>query len=671
MNIPLIPSREAGNSWYPLVPDYPTLTPEGRRQARIAACRQWLIPAPRLTQGLRFAECVRFFLSYYLTHELDSDGNIVFDPLFVSSEQHRPAPAFHSVVHAAALANRKTAFVGPRGSAKSKGIFAPIMMLGMLSRPLYDFTYATSTNDLAQEMGDNCKYQLYENQRICDDWGPEYDGRTKPFRGEGRSGMGAFVLSNRSSFFATSAQSRQRGKRPMIYCLDDPEWDAKHSTSVEVLAEGTASLLFDVALPMVQQSGTHLLWGGTFISLRHYLWQAMSVELSVINGVPVEKAIEPKFSTWKRIIIPAAHAIVDPLSGKERLESCWPHMWPIDTAERERLGVPEDTQTLDDVRADIGEDRFQTEMMANPGQGKGAYFPPLTREDHWFWPVESSIDTELFTSPRTSRAVLEFLRKKGSTYTTIHLPLSDLLSRFPRFIVCDASDTASRTSDRKTSFCFCLTDANELLLLDAWSDQCEEDVQIDEIFRMGDKWLVSVVHPEDIKSGKHLKEALLARVQTRASDVQGVEHLAVIGGFNPGQTDKPTKIKAGKWRFVHGKIKLPWHLRDEPALKRLVHQLANFHPYADDGGLAKDDEIDTAVAMPSFVLKSIPSTPARQDVESQKSSREHLLEGTSTDKTGMPYLATALHTMSSDDVDAALAAANRMNTPKPHNGSLI
>lgn len=650
MKVTPIQPRDQGNLWYPLPPDYPDLTASGARQARVNACRQWLLPGHRTIKGDRFAECIRFFFAYYLTRETAEDGTILFDPLFLSNQL--PTPSFHWQILRSVMAERKTAFVGPRGSAKTKGIFAPTIMLPMLSRPVYGVTYATSTNELAEEMGDTVKYQLYENSRINDDWSPEYSNRIKPSRSEGKMGMGAFKLSNRSSFFATSAQSRQRGHRPELYLLDDPEWDPRHSTSVEVLAEGMEQLLFSIALPMIQQADTHIVWGGTFISLRHYLWKAMQVETVIIDGAQVDRPIEPRFGSWNRIIVPAMREV----SGK--MVSCWPYMWPVDNHEKKALDLPETVQTLRDIEEEIGPDRFQTEYMAKPGSGLGTFFPALTDDDHWFFVKPETMDEDFITSPHTSKAILTFKRRKGSssspTYTTVDLPLSEVFSRFPRIIVADASDTSTRLSDRKTSFCFFLTDHNELFFIDLWSDQCDEDAQCEAILSMADRWRVLVVHPEDIKSGKHLKEALFARVATQAKNIYNVQHMPGIGGFNPGQTDKQTKIKSIRWRFAHGQIKLPAHLRHEPVLKRLVAQIQNFHPYADNGGLEKDDELDT-LSMPQYIIKGLSAMIESQATAPPQDAISLLKSGKRTADDGSPLLAHCAHLLTLEDLNDILS----------------
>lgn len=652
-----VPSRAEGNPLYPLPPDYFDLGDEGQRQARVNACRQWLLPGTRIEKGERFAECLRFFDAYYLTADIAEDGTILWDPLFIDHDLRRPRPLFHWTIFRSAGSVRKTAFVGPRGSAKTKGIFAPMIMMPMISKPTLKITYATSTNELAEEMGDDTKFQLYNNERILEDWCPEYDGRVKPSRSEGKQGMGAYKLSNRASFFATSAQSRQRGQRPHFYFLDDPEWDPKHSTAVEVLAEGMEQLLFSIALPMVQQPGTHLVWGGTFVSLRHYLWQAMQVETITVDGQLVERSVEKRFGSWRRIIQPAADIVTTPEGPVRR--SVWPEMWPTDVAEKTRLNLPEDTQTLDDIEEEIGTDRFQTEFMANPGQGKGAYFPALTDNDHFYWVREETIDEDLTLNPSRSRAVFEFMRKTGASYTKVSLPVAEIFARFPRFMLCDASDTATKLSDFKTAMCLCLTDHNELLILDHWSDQCEEDDQINEIFKMGDRWLVSVIDPEEIKSGRHLKEALLARVQTRASDVLQVSHMPQVRGFNPGPTEKTDKIKAIRWRFTSAKVKLPKHLRHEPPMRRLITQIANFHPYADNGGLAKDDDIDT-LAMHPYVVKTTPFLSKPQEAK-DTSPLARMKMGEVLDEKGRS-LYRQINNLSAKDLDEILEAIQKKNT---------
>jgi hypothetical protein len=119
---------------------------------------------------------------------------------------------------------------------------------------------------------------------------------------------------------------------------------------------------------------------------------------------------------------------------------------------------------------------------------------------------------------------------------------------------------------------------------------------------MADRWRCPTVHPEVIKQGVSLFNALNSIVSTRANDMAGVEHLPKIVKLNPGMAEKQDKIAGLQFRFEHGKIKLPLWRREQLPWRHLFDQIESFNPEAQDGGLEKDDCID-AVAMSQFVLR--------------------------------------------------------------------
>lgn len=301
--------------------DYAALTTDGQRLARVNAVRQHLVPGPLPERADRFVRALHFFDAYYLQPEV-IDGDKVWDSYFY--DLPLPSPPLHDLMSRSLIMYRTSLEVGPRGFAKTK-LTAKECLVQMLAEPTFQITYGTSTNDLTELFGDSVKFQVESNERINDDFGPEYGGYLKPHKGQGAWGMTNFKLTNRSGLFCTSAESRQRGLRPRVYYLDDPEWDPKQSTSMEVLRLGCENLIFRQALPMVMRAGARLAWRGTFVSKQHYLWQAAQV-----NGEG--KPLDDRFGVWFRLIIPLV--LVSP-DGTQR--SAWPHMWPIDDAERARL----------------------------------------------------------------------------------------------------------------------------------------------------------------------------------------------------------------------------------------------------------------------------------------------------------------------------------------------
>jgi hypothetical protein len=657
-----VPFPEKGNDLYPLPPDYYELDVRGQRLARVNASRQWLLwnhPTEKVLKARAYVASVWFFDDYYLTREMADDGTIAYEPSFYRNKL--TTPNFHWGWREHIITARHFAGVGPRGSAKT--FFHALNIIHwMVSCPMYDITYATSTNLLAEEMGDRCKFQVYNNPRLNDDFAPEYSARSlKPKKSEGKMGMSSFRLSNRSGFFATSAESRQRGLRPVKYILDDPEWDPNNPEAVTRNVEKAEDLIFKIALPMVQQSGASLIWTGTFISLRHFLWQALSSDiLTLPDGREVEVAAIKQFRRWTRIISPVEQVI----DGKR--VSCWPEMWPADNEEKTRLDLPEDTQTLADIEEDIGTDRYNTEFRCKPGLSKGAFFPVLEYVRHG-WMLHNP-DDRFETDPLTSNARVNYTFTDKDKVEDRNLAISDFLLKCPRFLLCDSTWSDTALSDWRTIIVAALSPQNDLFLLDGWAEKCKEDRHVEHLFLYAQKWKAMSIAVEHITSGKSLADRLLSIVKNRSLDIGGVTHWPAIRPFNPGLTDKQTKISRIHWRFRFNRVKLPWHLKDTHPWPMLWQQIANFHPQLVDGGLAKDDMLDT-LSMAQYVAHGRPVEEEDKKVISH-TVIDQIKQGKLFDDTGHPLLMTAVQCCTPEQLSELITFVRHKQAPKPEGISI-
>lgn len=590
MDIKRIPTREQGNQNYPLPPDYDTLTDEGQRLARVNACRQWLLHEDDLeARGNNLVASVWWFDRYYLWPDDEAD----FNPLFYD-DTPLETPDFHWVLLRQWASYRLTAAVAPRGSAKSY-LNCKDMLLRLITRPAYSFVYATSTHPNAREVGERLKRQLIHNDRIHADFGPENEGgRIVPRRGEGSFSTEHMILNNGSWLRLLSASSKQRGGRPRRYRLDDPEYDPKSSTPMSVLRAYMAELLFKIVIPMVTRPDTGVDWVGTFVSKRHYLWHAMQLEQSPEGA----RAKDPRFNRWARLVIPAA------IEEDGVMSSCWPDMWPTTRAERMKLAETrprfKEALSLEEIRETIGSANFASEYLASPGDGTDAFFGDLDDVKHSWWLEE--IDDRIDQPLATGTYICWHERVKDTTELR-KMPLSEFVRGYSRiFITADTSHTSGKDSDYKVCCLMGVTPQNDLFVLDLWARQGQESELVRAIFEMADRWKCPTVHPETIRQGVSLYNALSSIVSTRANDMAGVEHLPKIVKLNPGMAEKQDKIAGLQFRFEHGKIKLPLWRRDQLPWRVLFDQIESFNPEAQDGGLEKDDCID-AVAMSQFVLR--------------------------------------------------------------------
>lgn len=619
MNIKPIP---LDSPHFPLPADYDTITTlEGQRLARVNACRQWLIKGPERTQ--RYVGCLHFFDQYYLWPDEATD----FNPVFYDDEPCL-SPDFHWEIAKLWISWRMTMCMAPRGGAKS---FMNLkdMLLRCTTRPAYSFVYATSTHPNARDKGEALKRQWLFNERLNDDFRPEFPGnQIIPKRGEGTFSTEHMVLTNGSWIRLLSASSRQRGARPRRYRLDDPEYDPKSSTSLSQLREYVQELLFKIVIPMVTRPDTGVDWIGTYVSKRHYLWHAMRTE-ETPDG---PRSRDPRFNRWAKLEIPAA------IERDGVMHSCWPRMWPATIKQRLELAKDDphyiEAVSLEEIRMDIGPASFNSEYLGRPGDTDDICFPfdptPHGPQAYWF----SDVDQHAASNPLKSKSTIHWIEQKGEDQTKESMLLSDFLSQHCRiFITADTSYTSTKDSDYKVACCMAITPNNDLFILDLWAKQCSEDKLVKALFTMADAWKCPTIHPEVVSRQISLYHALSSLVNTRATDMMGSEHLPGIKAIKIGMMDKTSKIHSLLFRFEHNKIKFPMWRREVLPWRFLFDQIEEFNPDVDDGGLEKDDCID-CVSMSQFVLKGRLHRAGSVEKE-DRTLKEHLIAGSLDDAHGV------------------------------------
>ncbi len=609
MNVTRIPTPDQGNPLYPLPADYPTLTGGGQRLARVNAARQWILPGTDYQRAEARVASVNFFDLYYL----HPDPEAGFDPLFYDSPPLE-TPWFLLDQLRRWAVWRLNLDIFPRGSAKSTNCRKDMSCV-LITRPAFSFVYATSTHDNAKYTGQVMRDTCYENQRVHDDFAPEYDGRLKPVRGESPTGIEFFYLNNGSWLRCISAESRQRGLRPRRYRLDDPEYDAKASTSMSVRRDYMSELVFKVVLPMVMRGECGADWTNTFVSKRHYGYHAMQVQETESGAV----ALDPRFNFWNRTLVRAAYEETQP-DGTIRIRSCWPSMWPATRAEKESNPALATRMSLEEIKEVIGTASFNSEYMGNPGSTGDSYFPEPELKKHG-WSIEDP-DEKLETDPRHSNSKMVFYRKGEK----VSLTFLEFLQKVRLFITADTSYTQNTSSDYKVACCMGIDlTTNELFVLDLWSAQCGEPQLVQQILKMADRWKVPTIHPELVRESISLYEALVSMVQTKATQELGYAHTPSIMKDNrPGGDAKEAKIAALLFRFEHGLIKFPlW--KGEPWWTRLFDQISEYNPELEGGGVPHDDELDTVSMSRKIIRGRLRDNPAPPPVN--KTFLERRLEG--------------------------------------------
>jgi len=645
-NVVPVPTPAEGNDCYPLPPDYfsSSFSEEDRRVARINATRQWLLKTrdPALA-GLRAIESLRFFDLWYLHADEGAD----FDPLFYDDEP-RVTPDFHWHIRSLMAQHRFLMGVAPRGAAKST-LFKKIGMHANVTRPQMKVVYATSTIPNAKTVGMETKDSIYNNDRIFDDFAKEdeFGGRIKPSRNELPTGNEFYSLANRSWMCMTSAESRQRGKRPRLYILDDPEYDPDESTDVSVLREGLQYLLFRVIMPMMLRKDVNCAWIGTFVSKQHLLYRAMEVEER--DGKRYSK-FDARLDHWARVSVPITY---NDEQGVRR--SCWPDMWPLTIEERDSDPRLEGLVAVEEMPEYMGPAEFAAEMEGRPGDKIGVGFPPLNEDRHGYhW---EDVDDAFPISPLNSDAKLVYKHNEER----VELSMIELVNNSTRIVTIDTAYTNGSASDWKVATVLAMIVSQGILIpLDMYHTRDDQNVLVERVIDLAIKWRASMF-PEAIRRGENLFRALQQQASLRAVTSPD----AVIPGvkpFRPGREGKTEKIDALTYRFEHGLIKLPMYARQTDPWRELFHQIENFNPRARDGGLGHDDHVDT-VAMGHMILRGKRGQIQRTELDrAYTNTKEAVLDGNLKTPDGLSLVPGVFNEMSLSEIARVMEIQNDRRT---------
>lgn len=590
--------RSRGNPLWPLPPDYEELTEDGQRLARTNACMQYLLPwGPQddyqtalHRQGLVFVDCLDFFDRWYLR----ASGS--FDPLFY--DQLTDPADIHFQISYEAFVNKALLQILPRGLAKSTRKKVEILLKMLTKRP-HSLVYTTSGHSVADMFGETIRFQISTNQRILQDF-----GALAPRKGQGSFNNHKLTLINGYRAVFTSIDSKQRGFRPLEYVLDDVEADAKTSTDMEKVREELDVRINKVIAPMLRRANVRFHMIATPISNQH-LATRLAADLLGLQTDPLLG--DHPSQQWCRV----AHPIVN-----EKGRSLWPAMYPTDEAERIELGLHAEAETLEKVRASVGEAAWWSEYMLQPGRASSGFFK--VDPDYGYYRVEGTWPGP-DEDPLKSDAVLVWKRKEDDL--EVRRPLADIVRSGSCFMTVDTSYGSGATSDYKVWHVLVRTHQGDILSIECGADKYREPSFYRDILEQADRWRCHTVYPEYVVTQREFCRGLENAVAEGITKNMGLTHVPRIKKLSVHNEPKPVRIQGlGLW-FDQGLIKLPadrihsnWHL----AYRMLKSQIDGFNPQARDGGLANDDVIDTlaaAIKTPKSYLAEADQVPSEDDVE--------------------------------------------------------
>lgn len=308
-----VAGRDTGNVWYPLPADYPDLTADGQRSARVAAVSSWQTPE-------EFVQAWALFRSLYF-FQLPTG-------MFYTTGICPSPTAHYDWVHDY-MAYTKNIMAAPRGSAKSIIIGKEIPILLSLTRPFSHIILLLSNNDMVVDRFETFMEQFEQNEFLQHDF-----GRVHPKRGSAEIWNHSHLkLLNGSVLRGISIDSRKRGPRATDLILDDPEYDPKNEAIETDFRNCLETLVFRQMLPMLEV-GCRFFWIGTMLSRRSALWAACMGE-------------DPRFRFWNRRVYSLVH-----YDGHGRAHYMWESKWDAKAASR--------------MRKEYGAAAFETEFQNNP-----------------------------------------------------------------------------------------------------------------------------------------------------------------------------------------------------------------------------------------------------------------------------------------------------------------
>lgn len=565
------------NSLYPLPPDYLSLSPGGKKEARIAAVRRRDTPGDDVLSWL-------FFRDYYLRDQSWYDG------------WRDPAPGHLEWCRIVGQYPR-TVIAAHRGSAKST-IFKEFVLRDAVSVPNSSSLLVCSSDEKVMRTFDPLMHQIENNEKIKQDFGKLKSGRSI-------WNHTTLILENRAKLFGGAARSISlRGERPKRILLDDVEYDQKSGTNIEARIADMENLLFDILLPMLRKGSSFNMLGTPF--------SAMTVLWRLITQQVEDPRIDP--TRWYTRVFPGCN---------EDLKS--DIFWPAEYD-------PEDIKV---IAQEWGES-FAPEFLCQPHK-QGFHPLKIVPDLNYYWTEGEKHPTKDADPLRTIAKVrwndCRIVGPSKIETTPRQEPTGALWSDMFRFITVDPCRKPSRYSDYAAALVIGVDKLRQRWALDLLVERMPYGALCKAVWKLVVKWQCKLVCVESIG----LEINMFSEFQGHAYEFMRangwVPAIRPITEYKHGLT-KEDRIQGLGPLLESGLIKLPGNLKDAPPWRALTHQIEWFS--ASGKALAHDDAVD-ALAMTQEVVRggarSLSTVVAAPTVE------ERLRAGEITDKLGIPLVA--------------------------------
>lgn len=620
------------SEWYkgiPLPKDYPRLTEEGKRLARINACRQYTLPSA--TPEDWWSSFVTFDCLYL--RDLENSRFYDEDALPYGIQQRELVEAIP--------ANPRLVAAWPRGYAKSTTI-SILSLLILTTWPRFRILYITGKAGQARARMAKMMVEWETNDQLIRDFAPEYCDKGeklsfKPLRGTSdpwSSHLLEATLRNGSKMIGGSVEGRSRGERARMLIIDDPEKDFKSSTDTEQAREYLSEFIFTTTKPILSGKKVYLVWLGTRISRKHYLWSATTLE-------------DKRFRYWKILTYQAAYPNIDDLQVA---------LWP------EKMSL---NQIRDEIQIS-GRNAVLSEYFNEPGGGASASL--VLKEDYHSYelvtPAGEQINPSLlwngpYANPRACDLNIRYL--SGKDRKPIEVPLRMLLERSPIFQTLDWARSVSATSDYSSSAVGVFGEDGELIVLDILTGKWLASKRTEMVVRLAYLWHTSILGVETPSEEHEILLEVNARFEADALQSGYKPRVKKVSQY---RGNKNEKVEGLAWRFGDperpvGFIKLPFFLRSRPHWKMLFAQIEDCNLAAPDLGLSHDDALES-VQMLQDISGHKPGRFKPIEQVRRESALDLLQKGVILDRHGRPNIEkVGIMNLSGDQIEQIMEAIEK------------
>jgi hypothetical protein len=540
--------RVTGRYW-PLPDDYPELSTQGKKEARLSIVCNHQTPRD-------FVVAVDSFDRWYLET----------DPLFYPDmgRGKLKSPKFHYDIPHFLASYRRNMLAAPRGSAKSMTLGCKIPLVLLCTRPNFETGLGLATDRMVEGRFDKIMIQLEENKGILNDFGV--------LKRSGRAGglwsHHVLRLQNNAKLQGFSVGGRMRGGRPNLFILDDPEYDVDNQTTATKLRFGLEKLLFKIIIPMLEE-GSGVFWIGTIIDRLTLIYEAIN-------------STDTRWRMWNRMLLAAADMELDPKTGEPTFTNLlWPEKWPADV--------------LKEKRKEIGSANFSCEYLNAP-MSEEERILHVRWEQNGYWVQGPRPDNPAQAEDQT---LISYYVKDKDTgeWIATEQQWNKWFKELYRMTFIDYAPTCGPHSDFSCILTLGFDRFDIAWVLGLWLGKVTDDQLLNQIAVESNLWKSHVVCPEAVTIQTQLDEQTAQKLRERGAET----------GWTPrvippkyGGVPKEQRIAALEWRFNQGRLKLPLEDEnmDKNPWKTLFQQIQDFT--MDLSLLPHDDAVDT-LAMMRFV----------------------------------------------------------------------